>query len=142
MSIEKRGFDPYRLFNLDNFFDDFLTSPLAISKQEIAPKVDIKEMDGHYEIIAEVPGLDKEDVNIEINKDVLTIKSEKETKKEEKDEDGNYIYKERSYRAFQRQFRLPENANIEDIDAKMEKGLLTIKLEKIEPEPAKKIQIK
>ncbi|TFF98772.1 MAG: Hsp20/alpha crystallin family protein [Promethearchaeota archaeon] len=142
MSIEKRRFDPYRVFNLDNFFDDFLTSPLSISREQINPKVDIKEMDGHYEIIAEVPGLEKEDVNIEINKDVLTIKSEKETKKEEKDDEGNYIYKERSYTAFQRQFRLPENANVENIDAKMDKGLLTIKLDKIEPEPAKKIEIK
>ncbi|MHA1253873.1 MAG: Hsp20/alpha crystallin family protein [Candidatus Helarchaeota archaeon] len=69
------------------------------------------------------------------------MKSEKETKKEEKDKKGNYIYKERSYRAFQRQFRLPENANPDKVKAKMDKGLLIIEIEKKEPEPRKSIKI-
>jgi len=142
VSIERRRFDPYKLFNLDKFFDDFLFDPLAFTREEISlPRVDIKELDDKYQVIAEVPGLDKDDIKIEIHKDVLTIKSEKESKKEEKDEKGHYIYKERHYRAFQRQFRLPENANTDDVKAKMDKGLLIVEIGKKEPEPKKQIKI-
>jgi len=141
VSIERRKFDPYRLFNLDKFFDDFLSSPLSMGSEGIFPKVDIKELEKNYEIIAEVPGLDKSDIKIELHKDVLTIQSEKETKKEEKDKEGHYIYKERSYQSFKRQFRLPENANPDKIKASMEKGLLKIEIEKKEPEPKKSIKI-
>ncbi|MBD3230514.1 MAG: Hsp20 family protein [Candidatus Lokiarchaeota archaeon] len=141
MSIERR-YDPYRLFNLDKFFDDFLREPFGISKEKpVYPKVDIKELENKYELTAEVPGLDKEDIKIEINKDILSLKSEKETKVEEESEKGNYIYRERSYRSFQRQFRLPENANYENINAKMENGILKVTIDKKEPEPAKTIKI-
>ena len=101
----------------------------------------LKELEKNYEIIAEVPGLDKSDIKIELHKDVLTIQSEKETKKEEKDKEGHYIYKERSYQSFKRQFRLPENANPDKIKASMQKGLLKIEIEKKEPEPKKSIKI-
>ncbi|MHA1268444.1 MAG: Hsp20/alpha crystallin family protein [Candidatus Helarchaeota archaeon] len=142
MSIERKRFDPYRLFNLDKFFNEFLSSPLSITRESFPyPRVDIKEHEKYYEVIAEVPGLDKEDVNVEIHKDILIIRSEKETKTEKKDEKGNYIYKERNYQSFQRQFRLPENSNPEKIKAKMDKGLLRIEIEKKEPEPRKNIKI-
>ncbi|MHA1268216.1 MAG: Hsp20/alpha crystallin family protein [Candidatus Helarchaeota archaeon] len=133
---------PHRLFDLEKIFDEFFMEPFAFDRETFTlPRMDIKELDDHYEITLEVPGFDKEDINIEIKNDTLTIKSEKEMKKEEKDEKGKYIYKERSYHNFSRCLKIPENVNTEDVKASMDKGVLRIELTKIEPEPPKKIEI-
>jgi len=83
MSIERK-FDPYKLFNLDKFFDDFLSSPFPFSSETFTyPKVDIRELENTYEIIAEVPGLDKLPLNLKkkpkkkkkIKKEIISIKN-------------------------------------------------------------------
>ncbi|MBD3230515.1 MAG: Hsp20 family protein [Candidatus Lokiarchaeota archaeon] len=132
---------PKRLFNLDRFFDDFLFEPISMDIDYSMPKMDIKEYDDKYDVLVEVPGFDKEDIEIEINNNILTIKSEKKTKKEEEDEEGNYVYRERSYMNFSRKLRLPENVHSDDIKASMEKGVLKVELHKGEVEPKKKIEI-
>jgi HSP20 family protein len=133
---------PSRLFDLDTFFDDWFYTPSIIKSDFTLPKMDIKEMDDHYEVIVDVPGFEKEDIDIEVHKDVLTIRSEHETKTEEKDDDGNYICRERSYRNFTRRIRLPDDVKGDDIKASMDKGVLKLELSKTEPEPKKKIDIK
>ncbi|MHA1310758.1 MAG: Hsp20/alpha crystallin family protein [Candidatus Helarchaeota archaeon] len=132
---------PHSLFDIDRFFDDLFIEPFEITTRFEMPKMDIKELDDHYEIKLEVPGFDKSDINIEIKNDILTIKSEKETKKEEKDEEGCYIYKEISRQNFSRSLTLPENVDKENIKANMENGILKIILNKTEIEPPKKIEI-
>ena len=132
---------PFRFLELDRFFDDFLIEPAQFRSELKMPKMDIKEYENKYDILVEIPGIDKEDIEIEIHNDILAIKSEKETKKEEKDEDGNYIYRERSYRNFNRQIRLPDNVKKDDVKASMDKGILKLELLKSEPKPKKKIEI-
>ncbi|MHA1253872.1 MAG: Hsp20/alpha crystallin family protein [Candidatus Helarchaeota archaeon] len=119
---------PFRLFDIDRIFDEFFTEPFSFRTETFMPRMDIKELDDHYEITLEVPGFDKNDINIEIKNDILTIKSEKEINKEEKDKEGNYICRERIYHNFSRSLKLPENVNIDDIKASMDKGILKIEI--------------
>ncbi len=142
MSIIRRSRHwPFRL--LDSFFDDFWEPTdmtlLKIPEMRI-PRLDIKEEDDIFSITAEVPGYNKEDLNIEIHDDVLTISSEHKEEKEEEKE--GYIYKERSHRSFSRSLRIPEHIKPEEIEAKMENGLLTLSIPKKEPQPPRKVEIK
>ena len=71
---------------------------------------------------------------------MLTISSEHKEEKEEEKE--GYIYKERSHRSFSRSLRIPEHIKPEEIEAKMENGLLTLSIPKKEPQPPRKVEIK
>ncbi|MCF3934823.1 Hsp20/alpha crystallin family protein [Acuticoccus sp. M5D2P5] len=95
------------------------------------PRMDIVEKDGRIEMSAELPGLEDKDVQIEVSDNVLTIKGEKKTEREEKDSDNCYL-SERTYGSFTRVIELPEGTKAEDVKAKMAKGVLTITI----PKPA------
>jgi HSP20 family protein len=104
------------------------------------PRVNVEELEDRFEISAEIPGMKKDDIGIEIQENVLTIKGEKKYEKEEKDR--NYTIFERSYGTFRRAFTLPENVNGERIDASYGDGVLTITVPKIEPVRPKEIKVK
>jgi len=106
------------------------------------PLTNIKEADNHFEISAEMPGLDKGDIEVSIAEGVLEIKGEMEEEKEEKE--GEVVRSEYRTSRYYRAFTLPENIKDEEIDANLEKGILTVKVPKKEPEPKekKKIEIK
>lgn len=121
--------------------DDFFT-PRTIGEQ--LPPVNIKQTDTDFAIELAIPGLGKEDIKISVDKDLLTISSEKENKTEEKDEQGTYTRKEFSYQSFKRSFTLPESVDTEKIDAKFENGVLFLSLPKKEeslPKPPRQIEI-
>lgn len=99
------------------------------------PAVDIAEKDDSYEITAELPGIDQKDIEIKISNDSLIIKGEKKEEKEEKRK--GYHLSERSYGSFQRVFSLPSGVNEEKIEAKFNKGVLSVSLPK-KPEAIKK----
>ena len=142
MSIIRRNrYWPFTV--MDPFFEDFwepFDFTLMKSPKMNFPKLDIKDDEKSYHVLMEVPGYAKEDINIEITDDLLTISSEHKEEKEEEKE--GYIYKERSHRTFSRSLRIPENIIPEEIEAKLENGLLTLEIPKKEPEPPKKIEIK
>ncbi|WP_108660148.1 Hsp20/alpha crystallin family protein [Acuticoccus kandeliae] len=96
------------------------------------PRMDIVEKDGRIEMTAELPGLEEKDVDIEVNDNILTIKGEKKTEREEKQGDNCYLT-ERSYGTFTRAIELPEGVDPNDVKASMAKGVLTITV----PKPAK-----
>jgi HSP20 family protein len=104
------------------------------------PKVDIYEADKKYNVILELPGLNKEDVTISINEEnVLTVKGEK---KSESDLDKRTFHRyERAFGTFERKFTLPENVDRDDIKAKFENGLLNIEIAQKEPEKPQEINI-
>lgn len=107
-----------------------------------APAVDIAEKDTAFEIIAELPGLDEKDVEVAVANGGVTIKG---AKKEEKDEKHkNYHLHERRFGSFERYFALPEGVDADKIEAKFNKGVLTVTLpKKAEAQkPAKKIEVK
>ncbi len=107
------------------------------------PRMDIVEKDGLIEMTAELPGLEEKDVEIEVNENILTIKGEKKTEREEKSDENRYLA-ERTYGAFTRAIELPEGVNADDVKATMAKGVLTVTVPKpaqlAKPE-AKKIAI-
>lgn len=106
------------------------------------PKVDVTSYEDRVEIVAGLSGMNKEDVSVEVKQKVIYIKGEKKQKKEEK---GKAIVRELKHSSFIRSFALNNSLDENSIDAKLENGILTIvikKLEKsVEPE-VKKIAIK
>ncbi len=94
------------------------------------PAVNIVESANDFTLRLAAPGLSKEDFNIELNNDVLTISSE--IKKEVKEEKENYTRKEFSYSAFKRSFNLPDTVDNTEILASYESGVLSVKLPKRE----------
>ena len=107
------------------------------------PAVNITEQKNEYLVSLAAPGLKKEDFKIDVDGNMLTISSEKEESKEEKDKKFNR--KEYSYSSFSRSFTLPEEINKEKIEAKYEDGVLKISLprkEEAKKPTAKTIAVK
>jgi HSP20 family protein len=94
----------------------------------LAPSVDISEDDGNYIVTAELPGTKREDVTVELEDDVLTIRGEKRNERDEKKEKRRIV--ERSYGTFSRSFTLPSNADGERVAARFENGVLTVTIAK------------
>lgn len=105
-----------------------------------APAVDVTEDDKRYTVTAELPGAKKEDVTIELHEGTLTIRGEKRSEREEKDEHRRHV--ERSFGAFSRSFSLPANADERGIKASFEDGVLTVEIPKTEQAKPKTVDIK
>lgn len=108
------------------------------------PAVNIKETEREFFVELAAPGKNKEDFNIEIDNNVLTISSESKNESEEKDAQGKYTRREFSYSSFKRAFTLPESVNESSIKAIYENGVLNITLPKHEealPKPKRSIEI-
>ena len=88
-------------------------------------KANTTENEESYGILLELPGFSKEEINIEINNDIILISSDV------KKTDENYKIKEFSKSSFERSFHLPDDVNVDDIEATMENGILSITLNKI-----------
>lgn len=94
------------------------------------PSVNIAENNDHYTLSLAAPGLRKEDFNIELKDNVLSISAEKEEKREEKEE--RYTRREYNYSSFSRSFPIPHDIHQENIEAKYEEGVLKLTLPKKE----------
>ncbi|MBQ1551791.1 MAG: Hsp20/alpha crystallin family protein [Bacilli bacterium] len=110
-------------------FDD-LFDILPVRKDN-RMKCDIYEKDNKYYIEMEVPGFNKEDIDISLKEGYLTVKAEKKMSNEEKDEEKKYLRKERNYIRTERSFNLG-NIDEENIDASFENGVLKIEIPKAE----------
>lgn len=118
---------------IDDLFDGLMNPMIKTPSMEMMFKgqpTDIKETETEYIIDMDVPGFKKEDISIETKDGFLVVKSS--SKKEETSEKENYLLKERKSISFTRSFKLPNNVNISDINAKMEDGILNIVLPKSE----------
>ena len=129
-TITRRTYSPF----LSNLFDDDFF-PVLNSRTSSMPAVNIKENDKNFTLELAVPGMDKKDLKIDINEDVLTISSE--TKNETEENTDGYKRKEFSYSSFCRSFYIPENANKEKIEANYKDGVLNVTLPKQEEEKTK-----
>ncbi len=130
-SISKRSFRP---FYMPNFFDDDFF-PVMSAGPDSMPAVNIREDEKKFMLELAVPGIDKKDLKIDINEDVLTISSE--TKNESEENRDGYKRKEFSYSSFCRSFQIPENVNKDKIEANYKDGILTVSLPKAEEEKNK-----
>lgn len=94
------------------------------------PAVDIRDEEKQYTVEAELPGLSKEDVSLEMDEESLVIKASKETSNEDKGE--GYVRRERGRMSFYRQVSLPSDVDVAQVSAKLEDGVLRIVLPKKE----------
>ncbi len=122
--------------NCKKFFGD-LDSPFfsqwglkPFNSGDFSPRVDVTEDKNNLYVHAEIPGVDKKDIKINVVGDELTISGEK--KSEEKDENKNYFRLERSSGSFSRSFTLPAEVVIDKIEAEYKDGVLNITLPKTE----------
>jgi HSP20 family protein len=137
MSLSKRN---GWLFNdVPTLFNDMLTRDLwnwglenNSSTNTTIPAINVKETNDNFEVEVAAPGMNKKDFRIELNGNLLTIRSEK-TEEWQNNENEKYTRKEFSYQSFQRTFQLPKNVVDEDkIQAKYENGLLHLTIPKKE----------
>jgi HSP20 family protein len=133
-TIRRKSSNPFYMSNL--FDDDFF--PVFSNVTSSMPAVNIKEDEKSYTLDLAIPGMDKKDLKIDINEDVLTISSE--TKNETEDSKDGYKRKEFSYSSFCRSFYIPENVNREKITAAYKDGILNIELPKQEEEKTRLIK--
>lgn len=108
----------------------------------IAPQLDVRETDKAFVIEAELPGVDDKDVSVTFTNGVLSVKGEKKSEHEEKND--NYYVSERSYGRFERAIRLPDSVDESKIEAHIDKGVLKITAAKRSgaASPERKIEIK
>ncbi len=130
-TITRRSFRPFYMPNI--FDDDFF--PALSNRTSSMPAVNIREDEKNYILDLAVPGIDKKDLKIDINEDVLTISSE--TKNESEESKDGYRRKEFSFSAFCRSFYIPENVNREKIEANYKDGILSVSLPKQDREKTK-----
>ena len=112
----------------------------AVEGSDWAPRVDIGETDKAFTIKADIPGVKREEVKISIEDRVLSIRGESRQEKENKDEKMHRI--ERFYGSFSRSFTLPENVDIDKIDAAFKDGLLTLVIPKSDVARPKSVEVK
>ena len=105
------------------------------------PAVDVTDAEDEIVLTAEMPGLTRDDVQIEVEDDVLRIQGEKREQTEREEEDGKVRVSERRYGAFARSFTLPATVEAEEIRAEMKNGVLTVRLPKTEAARGRRIQI-
>jgi HSP20 family protein len=128
---------------MDRLWDDFFgpaRKAFRPLEAEWAPAVDVSETADKVVIKAEVPGMEAKDIDISLSGDVLTVKGEKKSEREEKKE--SYHLVERSYGSFTRSLRLPAAVEADKIQANYKRGVLTITCPKKEEAKAKAIEIK
>jgi HSP20 family protein len=131
---------------IDRLFDDFSRGwptmgwPTAGRTAELMPSMDVAETDKDFEITAELPGLEEKDVQVNVADNVLTIKGEKKSEKEQKDK--NYRMFERNYGSFSRTLELPAGINPDNIKASLVNGVLKVTVPKPVPAQVKKVEVK
>jgi HSP20 family molecular chaperone IbpA len=125
----------YNLF--DNLFDDFFKNSFFSENKSVGLKTDIVEKEKSYELQIEVPGFKKDDINIKLKDGYLSISAKTDTKKEEKDEKGNVIRRERYTGSLSRNYYLGNNILPEDIKASCIDGILKVDVVKKEEEKEK-----
>jgi HSP20 family protein len=138
-SNEWRPFGNFRR-EIDRLFDDFDRGAWGFPFRhslidwesrwlgDTALAVDVAEKEKTYEITAEVPGIDQNNVEVNLANGVLTIKGEKKQETEEKKK--NYHMSERRYGSFERSFQIPDDVDQDKIEASFNKGVLTVTLPK------------
>lgn len=127
---------------INGFFEDFGPSEMRMGHgrfSSFAPKMNVSEDETAIEISVELPGMNEKDIEVSLDKNVLTVKGEK--KEEIENKDTSYHHLERSYGTFQRSVRISEEVDSNDIKASFKDGLLLISLPKVEKEPARVIEV-
>ena len=127
-------------------FDEFLNSDLMNTVSTTAPSVNVKETEKAYIVELAAPGVKKDYCRVHVDEDHnLCVAIENKFEHKEEDKHSHYLRREFSYTNYEQKYSLPDDVNEEDINAKVEDGILTIelpKLKKVEGKTTKQIEIK
>ena len=119
----------------DNMLDDFFKDPFFTRNNSVkVMKTDIQEKDDKYILDMDLPGYDKEDIKAQLKDGYLTISAQKNTSNDEKDEEGNYIRRERYCGKCSRSFYVGDSIKEEDIKASFNNGILELTFPKEVPQ--------
>ncbi|MDR2374812.1 MAG: Hsp20/alpha crystallin family protein [Treponema sp.] len=119
---------------LESFFGDSMLNPADRAFNRF-PVVDVREKEDAYILEAELPGYDEKDIQVHVDGGNLTIESRQDEEKERKEngknsKNGSYLIRERRTSSFSRSFRLPENANPDQVNAAFKNGILSMEIKK------------
>lgn len=135
-----RSRDPLALFANELLgFDPFRVTPGRAQRARFSPSVEVRESEDAYRLIADLPGVSEDALEISVEGNELTISGSRAAR--EKSDDETYLLFERGYGSFTRTFKLPEQANNEAIDAKLDGGVLTLTIQKKADARPKKIKL-
>lgn len=132
--MRKRVYTPGYLNNHSN--RDMLSNFFSDGADYTVPAVNIKENENGFTIEVAAPGLNKEDFNIKLEKDILTVSSEDENKKDENNE--SFTRREFTFKSFSRSFSIPETIDQNKIKASHMNGILILELQKLDEAKMKK----
>jgi HSP20 family protein len=127
--------------NFDSLIDSFFNRSgryVAEQNTSLVPRINVAENDSSYEIQAELPGVDKKDIELSVKNNVLTLAGNKKSENEQKDD--NHFIVERRFGSFERSFRLSGSVDSDNITAEYKNGILKVIIPKVktqEPETAK-----
>lgn len=126
---------------VDDIFDQFFgrTRGDGSSSAVWAPQTDLSETDDAFHIRLDVPGLEKEDISINLQNNTLTVSGSRSSERTEEDEE--YVRVERAFGNFHRTFTLPDAVDAENIEAAYDNGVLTIDVPKTEESTRRQIEI-
>ena len=154
MNLKKKKWEPLTSLRneIDHLFDDFQNGwPFSGLRDRMpsllkmpTPAVDVTDREKDVQIKAELPGMDEDDVEVELSGKFLTISGKKEEEREEGEKGSNYYLSERHYGSFSRSIAVPDGIDGDKVEASFNKGVLTVTLPKT-PETqrkTKKIAIK
>ena len=146
LNLYRSDMDPFtplerRMNSLFRTFLDDLNSvtPASASSTTIIPRSDFMEDKEAYHITADLPGVKKEDVHLEVEQDCVRVYGEMKSNVERKDKDVKYV--ERRYGKFERVYGLDQQADVNHVKAKFEDGVLQVTIPKKEKQESKKITI-
>ena len=125
--------------SFDDLFNEFFTSTPNVKTDGFIPSVDISETSDQFEFLVGLPGLAKEDIQVNLERGLLTISGERTFENDEKDKNFHRI--ETKYGSFNRAFHLPDSVNEDSIVAKYNNGILKITVEKNTDKVKKQIEI-
>ncbi len=129
-NLMNRRNDAFDMFNnMDRWFNNWGSDFPAINM-----KTDVSESKTAYDVVIDLPDMDKKDISITYDNDILTVSAHRDSLNDASDKDGNLIMNERSYGRFSRQYRLPD-VDRQQISAKYEDGSLKINLPKAKDLP-------
>jgi len=139
-----KRWDPFRELDLFSGWPSLRHFPLMQSTGEglpgrWAPSIDIAESEKEYVVTVELAGANKDDVKVEVQDGVLTLRGEKRSEREEKEEERRYV--ERTYGSFARSFTLPANADGDQVRASFREGVLSVEIPKRDQEKPKAIEV-
>lgn len=130
---------PYSFCDFEPFFSPFENRSLPLSGKNMM-STDIVENEHEVKIVIDMPGVKKENINITVEKGVLTISASTQSESEEKNQSGTYVRRERSSGQYTRSFNIGENVTADEIIAKLEDGILTLTVPN-DPEKKKESQV-